>query len=78
MKNFLRSVSVLCFAAAAAHAADTTFWIEPCTVMKAACDAGDGDLPDPEGRAIDELSKRVAELEATIKALADEKLSSKR
>src|ERR1700733_8137689 len=37
-----------------------------------------GDLPDPEGRAIDELSKRVAELEATIKALADEKLSSKR
>ena len=37
-----------------------------------------GDLPDPEGRAIDELSRRVAELEATIKALADEKLSSKR
>src|SRR5579862_21989 len=37
-----------------------------------------GDLPDPEGRAIDELSKRVAELEAVIKALADEKLSSKR
>ena len=37
-----------------------------------------GDLPDPQGRAIDELSKRVAELEATIKALADEKLSSKR
>ena len=37
-----------------------------------------GDLPDPEGRAISELSKRVAELEATLKALADEKLSSKR
>jgi serine O-acetyltransferase len=37
-----------------------------------------GDLPDPEGRAIDELSKRVAELEATLKALADDKLSSKR
>jgi serine O-acetyltransferase len=37
-----------------------------------------GDLPDPEGRAIDELSKRVAELEAALKALADEKLSSKR
>src|SRR6202162_5566319 len=31
-----------------------------------------GDLPDPEGRAIDELSKRVAELEAVLKALADE------
>ena len=44
MKNSLRSVSLLCFAAAAAHAADTTFWIEPCTVMKAACDAGDADL----------------------------------
>jgi serine O-acetyltransferase len=37
-----------------------------------------GDLPDPEGHAIDELSKRVAELEAMLKALADEKLSSKR
>ncbi len=37
-----------------------------------------GDLPDPEGRAIDELSKRVAEMEAVLKALADEKLSSKR
>jgi len=44
MKNFLRSVSLLCLIAAAAHAADTTFWIEPCTVMKAACDAGDADL----------------------------------
>jgi serine O-acetyltransferase len=37
-----------------------------------------GDLPDPEGRAIDELSKRVAELETVLKALADDKLSSKR
>ena len=44
MKNFLRSVSLLCLIAVAAHAADTTFWIEPCTVMKAACDAGDADL----------------------------------
>jgi hypothetical protein len=44
MKNFLRSVSVLCFAAAAAGAADTTFWIEPCSVMLAGCDAGDADL----------------------------------
>jgi hypothetical protein len=44
MKNFLRSVSLLCFAAAAVHAADTTFWVEPCTVMTAACDAGDADL----------------------------------
>ena len=28
-----------------------------------------GDLPDPEGQAIDELSKRVAELEAAVKVL---------
>jgi serine O-acetyltransferase len=36
-----------------------------------------GDLPDPEGQAIDELSKRVAELEAAIKALTDDKVSAK-
>ena len=34
-----------------------------------------GDLPDPEGQAIDELARRVAELEATIKALSHEKPS---
>jgi len=28
-----------------------------------------GDLPDPEGQAMDELSKRIAELEAAVKAL---------
>jgi serine O-acetyltransferase len=37
-----------------------------------------GDLPDPEGDKIDDLSRRVAELEAALKALADEKLPSKR
>jgi len=37
-----------------------------------------GDLPDPEGQAIDELSRRVAELEAALKALADERISAKR
>lgn len=37
-----------------------------------------GSLPDPEGQAIEELSQRVAELEAMIKALADEKTPSKR
>jgi serine O-acetyltransferase len=31
-----------------------------------------GDLPDPEGQAIDELSKRVAELEAAIKKIGTE------
>jgi len=44
MKNFLRNVSLLCFAAAAVHAADTSFWIEPCTVLRAGCQAGDADL----------------------------------
>jgi serine O-acetyltransferase len=37
-----------------------------------------GKLPDPEGQAIDELTRRVAELEAMIHALTDEKLSTKR
>ncbi len=37
-----------------------------------------GKLPDPEGQAIDELSRRVAELEAMVKALTDEKISTKR
>jgi len=37
-----------------------------------------GDLPDPEGDKIDELSRRVADLEATLQAIRDEKLSSRR
>lgn len=37
-----------------------------------------GKLPDPEGQAIDELSRRVAELETMIRALADENISSQR
>jgi serine O-acetyltransferase len=37
-----------------------------------------GKLPDPEGQAIDDLSRRVGELEAMIKALLDEKVSAKR
>jgi serine O-acetyltransferase len=32
-----------------------------------------GNLPDPEGQLIDELARRVAELEATVKALREEK-----
>ena len=47
MRNFLRSVnflSIVLLAAAAAPAADITFWVEPCSVMNAACDAGDADL----------------------------------
>src|SRR5579864_7737762 len=32
-----------------------------------------GNLPDPQGQLIDELARRVAELEATVKALQEEK-----
>lgn len=34
-----------------------------------------GDLPDPEGEKIEDLSRRVAEMEATLRALRDEKLT---
>jgi serine O-acetyltransferase len=33
-----------------------------------------GHLPDPEGEKIEELSRRVAEMEATLRALRDDKL----
>jgi serine O-acetyltransferase len=35
-----------------------------------------GTLPDPEGQAIDELTKRVAELETMVRALANDKAIS--
>ena len=45
MKKFLPSVSLLLLTACAAHTADTTtYWIEPCTVLQGACQAGDADL----------------------------------
>jgi len=34
-----------------------------------------GTLPDPQGQAVEDLTRRVAELEATIKAISKEKLS---
>ncbi|MEQ1885734.1 MAG: serine O-acetyltransferase [Bryobacteraceae bacterium] len=37
-----------------------------------------GNLPDPEGDRIDDLSRRVAELEALLQNIRDEKLSQKR
>lgn len=37
-----------------------------------------GDLPDPEGDKIDDLSRRVAELEGVLQSLRDEKVSQKR
>jgi len=48
MKSFLLSANVLVglslVTAVGARAADTTFWIEPCSVMIGGCDAGDADL----------------------------------
>jgi hypothetical protein len=35
-----------------------------------------GTLPDPEGQAMDELTKRVAELESMVRALANDKAIS--
>src|SRR6185437_260853 len=37
-----------------------------------------GKLPDPEGQAIDELARKVAQLENMVRSLADEKTSTKR
>lgn len=37
-----------------------------------------GRLPDPEAQAIDELAQRVAQLEAVVRALADDKATAKR
>ncbi|MGH9665967.1 MAG: serine O-acetyltransferase [Bryobacteraceae bacterium] len=36
-----------------------------------------GRLPDPEGQAMEELSKRVEQLEALVQSLADEKVAHK-
>lgn len=41
MKKFLASIFIFSFGALAA---DTSFWIEPCSVLEAACQAGDMDL----------------------------------
>lgn len=45
MKKFLPSVSLALLLMASGRAAETTtFWVEPCSVMIASCDAGDADL----------------------------------
>jgi hypothetical protein len=33
-----------CFLALTAQAADTTFWVEPCSILRASCQASDADL----------------------------------
>jgi len=45
-------------------------------------EAGDylehGTLPDPEGQLIDDLAKRIEQLEAQIKLLAEDRLAGRR
>jgi hypothetical protein len=45
-------------------------------------DTGDylehGTLPDPEGQLIDELTKRVEQLEAQLKLLAEDRVAGRR
>ena len=54
----------------------------PGKVVRTRADASEtldhGKLPDPEGQAIADLTRRVAELEATLKELADSQLLSKK
>jgi serine O-acetyltransferase len=53
----------------------------PAHVVRARNEAGDlehGKLPDPEGQAIEDLTRRVAELESALRAiLAEHEVSRK-
>ena len=50
----------------------------PGRVVRARIDVDDdlehGRLPDPEGQLIDDLSRRIEQLEAQVKILAEERL----
>ena len=46
--------------------------------VEAADNLEHGALPDPEGQLIDDLTKRVEQLEAQIKLLAEERLAERR
>ena len=52
----------------------------PGKIVRTRADAGEtldhGKLPDPEGQAIADLTRRVTELEATLKELAESQLLS--
>jgi serine O-acetyltransferase len=53
----------------------------PGRVVRSRMDTGDlehGTLPDPEGQLIDDLSKRVEQLEAQLKLLAEDRLAGRR
>lgn len=55
----------------------------PGRVVRSRIDAGDdnlehGKLPDPEGQLIDELTRRIEQLETQVKVLADERVAERR
>ena len=54
----------------------------PGRVVRQRIDTGDylehGTLPDPEGQLIDDLAKRIEQLEAQIKLLAEDRLAERR
>jgi serine O-acetyltransferase len=54
----------------------------PGRVVRQRMDTGDylehGTLPDPEGQLIDDLAKRIEQLEAQIKLLAEDRLAERR
>ena len=54
----------------------------PGRVTRARVDTGDnlehGNLPDPEGQLIDDLTKRIEQLEEQIRLLAEERLAQRR
>jgi serine O-acetyltransferase len=52
----------------------------PGRVVRSGVDIGDlehGTLPDPEGQLIDDLTKRIEQLEAQLKLLAEERLAQR-
>jgi serine O-acetyltransferase len=54
----------------------------PGRIVRSRLDTGDflehGTLPDPEGQLIDDLTKRIEQLEAQIKLLAEDRLAERR
>jgi len=56
----------------------------PGRVVRTRVETGDGDylehgtLPDPEGQLIDDLTKRIEQLEAQLKLLAEDRLAQRR
>jgi serine O-acetyltransferase len=54
----------------------------PARVVRSRVDTGDtlehGNLPDPEGQLIDDLTRRIEQLETQVRMLADERLAERR